>query len=140
MAEAYSALDLHTEAIHYSRKALNASLHQLEDRHPDVYTCKFNLLAYSKRRFGLTQAIVDELTTLVSDLEAQYSTFSPEAFSMHCLLAKWLFDAKCYQEAIAEIDLCIKASESQSETTDPPVESLYALRNKAISQLTQQDN
>ena len=137
MAEAYSALDLHTEAIHYSKKALNASLHQLEDSHPDVYTCKFNLLAYSKRCFGLTQAIVDELTTLVSDLEAQYTTFSPEAFTMHYILAKWLFEAKRYQEAIAEVDLCITASESQSETTDPPLDSLYTLRNLATSQLAE---
>lgn len=137
MAAAYSALDLHTEAIHYSRKALNASLHQLEDTHPDVYTYKFNLLAYSKRAFGLTQAIVDELTSLVSDLEAQYTTFSPEAFTMHYILAKWLFEAKRYQEAIAEVDLCITASESQSETTDPPLDSLYTLRNMATSQLAE---
>lgn len=140
MAEAYSALNLHAEAIRYSTKALNASLHQLDDSHPDIYLCKFNLLAYSKRSSGLTQAIVDELRTLVSNLEAQYTTFNPEAFTMHCTLAKWLFEAKRYQESITEFELCITASESLSETTDPSVESLYASRNKAISQLAQQDN
>ena len=140
MAEAYSALDQHTEAIRYSTKALNALLHQVDSSHPDVYTCKFNRLAYSKRSSGVTQAIVDELRTLVSDLEDQYTTFNPEAFTMHCILAKWLFEAKRYQESISEFELCITASESLSETTDPPVESLYALRNKAISQLAQQDN
>lgn len=140
MAEAYSALDQHTEAIRYSTKALNALLHQVDSSHPDVYTCKFNRLAYSKRSSGVTQAIVDELRTLVSDLEDQYTTFNPEAFTMHCILAKWLFEAKRYQESITEFELCITASESLSETTDPPVESLYTLRNKAISQLAQQDN